>query len=157
MKTLKKPSGQTWAKVAYEFRERAEAAEQKLAEARAALGAELSANRALLAELREAKAALARSEAGATEFIGPCAHGRDPYDRCDEEDDPEGGGCGLLTPREALVRRIAYHQRDECMAKLANLSPDIPYIQVVRNTKLVTEKYLYRKHNTAFQKARETP
>lgn len=55
-------------------------AEEKLAEARAALGAELSANRALLAELREAKAALARSEAGATEFIGPCAHGRDPYD-----------------------------------------------------------------------------
>ena len=28
-------------------------------------------------------------------FIGPCAHGRDPYTRCEE-------GCGALTPREAL-------------------------------------------------------
>lgn len=33
---------------------------------------------------------------GAGDFCGPCAHGRDPYTRCDE--------CEDLTPREALER-----------------------------------------------------
>ena len=40
---------------------------------------------------------------GWEEFVGPCAHGRDPFTRCDT--------CGLMEPREAstlvLVRELA--------------------------------------------------
>lgn len=35
---------------------------------------------------------------GAGDFCGPCAHGRDPYTRCDE--------CEDLTPRQALERAL---------------------------------------------------
>ena len=40
---------------------------------------------------------------GIGDFYGPCAHGRDPYTRCDD--------CGDLEPRQALVRTIAEKQR----------------------------------------------
>lgn len=39
----------------------------------------------------------------------------------------------------AELRTVAERQREACVAMLARLSPDIPYIQVVRNTPLVTE------------------
>lgn len=42
---------------------------------------------------------------GVGNFYGPCAHGRDPYTRCDE-------GCGDLEPRAALVRTIALKQQE---------------------------------------------
>lgn len=38
-----------------------------------------------------------------TDFVGPCAHGRDPYERCDEDDDPVHGGCSTLAPIEVEV------------------------------------------------------
>lgn len=56
--------------------------------------------------LRAAKAAWE-----AEQFLGPCAHGRDPYGRCDADDVPPGvTPCGQLTPTEAAVRA----EREAC-------------------------------------------
>jgi hypothetical protein len=57
------------------------------------------------------------------DFIGPCAHGRDPFDRCDQEDDPEGGGCGELEPWQAEILALrASLSQAEARARAAVLS-----------------------------------
>lgn len=49
-------------------------------------------------------------------FSGPCLHGRDPFERCDETDDPEGGGCDRLTPRQALELALVGRERKRVRA-----------------------------------------
>lgn len=46
-------------------------------------------------------AALRARKALAEFFVGPCPHGRDPYDRCDEHD------CQSDPPHLVMARRIA--------------------------------------------------
>lgn len=55
MKPIKKPSGQTWAKLAYEFRERAEKAEAEVGQLRGRLGELLDIARENEAEWSTAK------------------------------------------------------------------------------------------------------
>ena len=43
-------------------------------------------------------------------FVGPCAHGRDPYTRCDY--------CGDLDPGQAFARVVRIEEREECTAGL---------------------------------------
>lgn len=54
-------------------------------------------------------------------YSGPCPHGRNPWTRCDESDDPQGGGCGNQSEPEAMRRALAHaiKERDEARAALA--------------------------------------
>lgn len=54
------------------------------------------------------------------DFVGPCVHGRDPYTRCDKEDDPEYGGCGDLPARCAELLAIRA-ERDSLRSQVKTL------------------------------------
>lgn len=43
-------------------------------------------------------------------FVGPCAHDRDPYTRCED--------CEELSPREALIKTVAERQREACSKRV---------------------------------------
>lgn len=70
--------------------------------------------------LRE-RDAVQKAMLGCAVFIGPCAHGRDPWDRCDE--------CGednaLWAATKAVTARTK--ERDEARAEVDRLRADLSY------------------------------
>lgn len=96
------------------LRERPRLATQRIIEAIGAIGPEDldGALTRLLAELDELREDW-------NHYSGPCPHGRDPWTRCDESDDPAGGGCGNQSEPEAMRRALRHAE-----AQLATAQED---------------------------------
>lgn len=78
---------------------------------------------------------------GYTEFIGPCAHGRDPWDRCDEcgEKNAVSAAVGLLNKEREEHRKALVLARNEGLEKAAhaawNNEPDSRIANIIRSMK----------------------
>lgn len=87
---------------------------EELNELKAAFGRELQQALTRIANLETEKAL---AVAAASDFYGPCAHGRDPYTRCHT--------CGNLTPTQAMVAAAVAAETEACAKAVEDSGLDV--------------------------------